>query len=370
MHSATKDAGQDQTLDSSVARELLSNDALLLKIQLVLIVAIALSISLLCVFFGRRFMPVQRILLFVCIIILDIALALNFKNKYLISLTITLCVTFMLPWFGYFSFIAEPRVSMLALMFTVVPIQLSSLFIAGDILLPLALVQILTTLIAVIQNPGLSWIDRCLIGVFSAVISAIAYLSNDCAGKQKKRIISSIQLCINSERRMWDDSVRDSLTGLFNRRYLEAVLDDLTKNTVQYFGILMIDIDHFKIINDTYGHVVGDCVLKQVADVLSTSHRTSDVAARYGGDEFILILLNCSIEDAVNKAEGIRRQIASLTAANCAEQPFNVAVSIGVAQYPLNGEDRVSILTTVDKMLYTAKQNGRNQVATAKAVMA
>ena len=104
-----------------------------------------------------------------------------------------------------------------------------------------------------------------------------------------------------------------------------------------------------------------------VAGILSVSHRPTDIACRYGGDEFIVILINCALRDGIRKAEAIKTQIAALTPTDREERRIQVTASIGVAHFPENGGDRDTILKIVDQTMYMAKQEGRNRVVAALA---
>ena len=123
----------------------------------------------------------------------------------------------------------------------------------------------------------------------------------------------------------------------------------------------MIDIDHFKNINDTYGHATGDTVLAKIACVLNESCRNEDLAARFGGEEFVIILMHCNENDALNKAEQIRKQIAATPFDN-----FSVTASIGVVCLPDGCNcDFKNLFEQADAALYKAKQNGRDRVELA-----
>jgi diguanylate cyclase len=157
----------------------------------------------------------------------------------------------------------------------------------------------------------------------------------------------------------------DALTGLANRRSLEAFLRANQITAMEAgtpLSILMIDIDHFKKFNDSYGHQVGDQVLRLVGKVLQESVRDCDLAARYGGEELMAILPGASLEACLDAAERIRRRIceARLTRRTTGEEISSVTVSIGVAQFRM-GETADSMIERCDKALYQAKRLGRNR---------
>lgn len=159
--------------------------------------------------------------------------------------------------------------------------------------------------------------------------------------------------------------ITDPLTNLFNRRFLQEYLPRevaKAKRVAGSFAVLMIDLDFFKRINDIFGHEAGDIVLKNVAILLKNSIRESDVACRYGGEEFVLVLSEVSTDGAGKKAEGIRKAVMDLALAIRQKSLGRVSTSIGVAVYPDHGVDMDSLLRAADEALYEAKENGRNCV--------
>jgi diguanylate cyclase (GGDEF)-like protein len=161
-------------------------------------------------------------------------------------------------------------------------------------------------------------------------------------------------------------AIRDPLTNLFNRRYLDETLDrELARSAREGYPVcvIMMDIDHFKQVNDTYGHEAGDHILKVIANTLSTQNRRGDFACRYGGEEFVIVMPNISVHTACQRAEQLRTSLSSL---NVQYGRFNLTttLSIGIACYPSNGENRESILRAADRALYSAKKTGRNKVIT------
>jgi diguanylate cyclase (GGDEF)-like protein len=170
-------------------------------------------------------------------------------------------------------------------------------------------------------------------------------------------------------------SVRDMLTGLYNRRYLEeSVRRELLRSArAQADGsrhglsMLMIDIDHFKRINDEHGHSVGDQVLREVAQVLKGQTRGSDVAARFGGEEFIAVLTDTPPGLALERAEQMRWSVENLARASGGILP-SVTISIGLAEFPPDGNTLEALLASADKALYEAKRTGRNRVVVASSV--
>jgi len=166
-------------------------------------------------------------------------------------------------------------------------------------------------------------------------------------------------------------AVSDGLTGLFNYRYFSATLEaelQRSRRTHQPVSLLMIDVDHFKVFNDTYGHPAGDKVLQDIADRLRARVRSTDVPCRYGGEEFAVILVATSRADAVLVAEDIRKKIeASRFADSNGQRVVPVTISVGVATFPGDADTPEGLVKAADLALYAAKQSGRNKVVAANS---
>ncbi|MBX3628351.1 MAG: diguanylate cyclase [Nitrosomonas sp.] len=157
--------------------------------------------------------------------------------------------------------------------------------------------------------------------------------------------------------------VTDSLTGLYNRSKLNHIInDELSRShrNKRPFAILMIDIDYFKELNDTLGHIAGDEILAAVSRILTQSIRSIDFAARYGGDEFIIVLTETTAKEATFTAERIRAQVSEVFC-SVINQSISVTLSIGIAQSELKDTSPTDLITRADNALYQAKKGGRNQ---------
>jgi diguanylate cyclase (GGDEF)-like protein len=161
-----------------------------------------------------------------------------------------------------------------------------------------------------------------------------------------------------------NQALRDPLTGLYNRRYMEDSLQRfvrLADREDREVSLVMIDLDHFKRLNDEHGHAFGDQVLRDAALALSGAVRETDIVCRYGGEELVVILPDCNIERAADKAEMLRSRIESLSQTHGAE----ISASFGVSSIPHTSGGVTDLLASADAALYKAKQNGRNQVQKA-----
>jgi len=170
--------------------------------------------------------------------------------------------------------------------------------------------------------------------------------------------------------RLRNQSIRDPLTSLFNRRYLEESLElecSRADRTGSAVSLIMADIDHFKHFNDTFGHEAGDAVLKAMAELLKRLVRQGDVACRFGGEEFILVLPGTSTAEAAALADRIRLALHGLELSHHGQALGNVTSSFGVASYPAAGLTPDELIEAVDHALYAAKTAGRDCVKQAEA---
>lgn len=164
----------------------------------------------------------------------------------------------------------------------------------------------------------------------------------------------------------------DDLTGLYNQRYLELILDrelSLAKRNNTVFSVLFLDLDHFKAVNDTHGHLIGSRLLFEVGQEIKRALRESDICFRYGGDEFVTILSHTGLEDAVLVAERVRVQIEKKRFLARDNMDIRLTASIGVASVPLHAVTKQQILKAADEALYGVKKAVRNSVITASAVV-
>jgi diguanylate cyclase (GGDEF)-like protein len=163
-------------------------------------------------------------------------------------------------------------------------------------------------------------------------------------------------------------SIRDPLTGLFNRRFLEESLERECRRAVRAsrpLSVMMLDIDHFKRFNDTFGHDAGDAVLREVGAVLRSFFRGEDVACRYGGEEFALVLTDTSADGALARASQLREQVHQLSLSFRRQALGPVTISVGIATLPLHATTADALLRVADKALYRAKHEGRDRVVLA-----
>jgi len=187
------------------------------------------------------------------------------------------------------------------------------------------------------------------------------------AGEQLALSLANLRL----QETLRTQSVRDPLTALFNRRYLEVSLErELLRASRRGLplAVLMLDIDHFKRFNDSYGHEAGDALLAQFAEVLKRAIRAEDIACRYGGEEFTVVLLDADDSGALQRAENIRAAVAGMSVVHHQQQLAHVTVSIGVALFPRDARSPDDLLRRADAALYAAKNAGRDRVVSVDAL--
>jgi diguanylate cyclase (GGDEF)-like protein/PAS domain S-box-containing protein len=166
-----------------------------------------------------------------------------------------------------------------------------------------------------------------------------------------------------------NQSIVDALTGLFNRRYLEEILEREVRRALrsdQPLGVMMLDLDHFKQFNDTFGHEAGDAVLRETAAFLKGSVRAEDIVCRFGGEEFVVILPLGDARITHARAERIRSKVHELTVLHQGKSVGVVTVSVGVAALPEHGASSKTLLEAADAALYRAKREGRDRVLMAE----
>jgi diguanylate cyclase (GGDEF)-like protein/PAS domain S-box-containing protein len=174
---------------------------------------------------------------------------------------------------------------------------------------------------------------------------------------------------IKSEALLWELSTRDSLTGLFNRRYLEETLDRELHHAGRKnlpLGVIMLDVDNLKQFNDTSGHAAGDVVLRELGKMLIECVRKEDIPSRYGGDEFIIILPDASLEVTLKRAELISERVKQYIHQFENKALNTISLSSGVAIFPDHGLTSLALLKSADDALYQAKAEGRDRIIVAK----
>lgn len=163
-------------------------------------------------------------------------------------------------------------------------------------------------------------------------------------------------------------SITDEKTKIYNNRYFQHRFELELKRSARYhksFALLVIDIDHFKKFNDTHGHLIGDLVLIKVAEMIKNTSRNTDIVARFGGEEFVVLCVETDLAGSKIAAERIRKNIEDMRVTTDEGHLLSVTISLGVSHFPENGKTLTEIMTIADNALYEAKRNGRNRVEIA-----
>ena len=341
----------------------------LLVFQLIYLVLLTATIVL-CLFVDRG-VRLWFYLLLLCGLaaIVGTALSLNIRGFFRASTWLTsVCMVFG-PWL---SILLDPSVlagDFVPLIYIGMSIQLCSILLTERITLVISAVQIGGIIAVILLDPAihaLNWPSLLSFIVFTSIIGILYGFSNkhQLAEIEKQRN----QLLID-EAKLRDLSVRDPLTGLFNRRYMEETFDREIQRAIrkhQSLSVIMADIDGFKIINDSIGHVLGDKVLIKVSTFLMKNVRASDVPCRFGGDEFCLILPDCAFEEGLKRADALRIAIESLECNPAEDCISRITLSLGVSALPDHGMTREALLNAADQALYCSKRAGRNSVSGAE----
>ena len=175
-----------------------------------------------------------------------------------------------------------------------------------------------------------------------------------------KAVSDQAAVAINKAQ-LWEMAVTDSLTGLFVRRYFMVKLQEEFHRAERYeknLSVVMADLDNFKDVNDTYGHSAGDSVLKIIGKFLQRNIRDVDIIARFGGEEFVILLPEADKEEARIVSERLRRTLAQLKL----DDLPSLTISLGIAAYPEDGNSIEKLIKRADAAMYVAKQTGRNRV--------
>lgn len=228
-----------------------------------------------------------------------------------------------------------------------------------------------------VPPPGISPTTACIPLIAQGTQLGLLYLSGrdvverlDLA-KTAAEQLSMALATLDLQERLRVQSIREPLTGLFNRRYLEESVEREVRRCERRglpLSLMMLDLDQFKAFNDLHGHAGGDALLSGFGQLLQKLARAEDIACRYGGEEFTLILPEAELKLACERAEAIRAEVESMRIRHLGQELPAVTVSIGVATFPQHGRDSEDLLQLADEALYRAKREGRNCVITADEV--
>lgn len=308
----------------------------------------------------------QYVLLISGLVVLFVfAYLLNRSGNYNLSAMLLVASAVIPPWA---SLLFDPSIlqgDFVPLVYVTFSILLSSIFFPTYITFVLAVLQFTGITLILLLSPANASFNWFSFLAFVFLASVFSILANTIIQRDMKQIADQARLLSLNEALLREQAIRDHLTNLFNRRYLEETLQREIQRAVRKqtsLGIIMLDVDDFKHINDTLGHSAGDTVLKELGKLLGNYIRQSDIACRYGGDEFLLVLPDASQEVTLERAEILRSEVKQI------KSPVSFTLSLGVAFFPVNGIDSETLLKAADSALYRAKHNGNNRVVWQNSV--
>ncbi len=298
-----------------------------------------------------------------------IAYGLNMAGRYAAAAVITVGCAALGPWGSLWIAPRFPMGDLVVLAYGTFSIVLCSILLPPAVTALLAAAQMTSFALVGRLNPGTSslmWPSLLALLLFGSVMSILLSIINQSNMDEIERQTRALE---EREAALRELSVRDHLTELFNRRYLEESLEREILRSARAqrpIGIILFDIDDFKQINDSQGHAAGDEVLRSVGKLAREVIRGGDIACRQGGDEFVLVLPETSQQTARLRAQGLLDRIRNLKMEYRGHPLGLVTISAGIAMYPLHGDTGEALLRAADQALYRAKHDGKDCIYLAE----
>jgi len=311
---------------------------------------------------------IYAILIGVLLCIFAVAFGLNRAGHYSVAAGLLVTCLVLGPWISILLNFETVGSDIVRLLYILISVLVCSLLLSTRVTIVLAALQNAALWLVSFISPVLTGSQSSSLLGFFGFTSTLIVISNFITRRDLDQIDRQTGHLIENETLLRELSVRDPLTGLFNRRYMEEILalEIIRAMRKEYpIGIIMVDIDHFKRINDIHGHAAGDAVLVQAANFLRNCVRASDAACRYGGEEFVFVLPEASQKITQMRAEHMREEMRNLHISFQDQILEAVTLSIGVAVFPANGSTGDAILKAADAALYQAKDAGRDRVILA-----
>ncbi|MDO9085240.1 MAG: GGDEF domain-containing protein [Anaerolineaceae bacterium] len=340
-----------------------------MQITLILLIGLALVLNLLFINGNTPRDRLYNFLMAGLLVGLLAAFGLNRRGRYRASSYMTVFLAFLGPWSSLLGDSTVLQGDFVPLTYLVLPVILASILLSVGVTIILAGLQFGLLIFLPYFIPAIASINWVSFMIFIFFVSILGAVSNFIHRQDLQQIDEATGLLQESEAQLRELSVRDALTGLFNRRYLEETLEREIHRVERKglsLGIIMLDLDHFKRINDTYGHPAGDVALQALGSLLKANIRVSDIACRYGGEEFVLILPEASLEVTRQRAERLCLNVKKLNVSYNELLLEPITLSLGVAAFPEHGSTYMSLLSAVDAAMYHAKNEGRDRVVVAR----
>jgi diguanylate cyclase (GGDEF)-like protein len=302
------------------------------------------------------------------LLLFAIAFGLNHTGHYSAAAGLIVACTILGPWVSIALNLNSLSSDVMRLSYIAVSVLLCSFLLPTRVTFFVAVSQLAVLLLLSLSRPVLTYTSWPSLLGFILFMSVLSVVSNAISRRDLDQIDRQTRQLVESEARLRDLSVRDPLTGLFNRRYLEETLERELNRAARKqlpLGIIMVDIDHFKQFNDAHGHSAGDALLQQVGRMLREHIRGADIACRYGGEEFTLILPDASRDVIRQRAEHMREDARQLHVRREGQALEAVTLSLGIAVFPEHGSTGAAVLGAADAALYRAKHEGRDRVVVA-----
>ena len=302
------------------------------------------------------------------IVALFAAMALDISGHYRPAAVLAIACAGLAPWAAVAIDASILSGDFVPMAYVIVSILLSSILLSARFTAAVGAAQITALCMVLIMAPSTREINWPSLLLFVLAFSALSVVANLLNQKNLTQIGRQNRQLEESEALMREQSVRDHVTGLFNRRYLEETLQrelHRAEREESPVAVLMLDIDHFKRFNDLYGHSAGDTVLQAIGGFLRAHVREADIACRYGGEEFTLILPGAPRDVALVRAELLRTAVRQLRPEVAGRPLRSITLSLGVSFFPEHGMTAGQLLAASDAAMYRAKAQGRDRVIVA-----
>lgn len=296
--------------------------------------------------------------------LLCVALRLNTLGQYRVSLTLTLGLAFAMPWAATLCAYAANSGELMLIPLMVLPVQLGLLFLPVRPVLLLSLAQVLAVLCLLSQTPSGSWRGGWWAVAFLLIVSLLCAAATHLI-RSRVAMLDARQAAVSAARSRHGNAEEEPSSLPISAGQLDAALHSLTNAPDQPFGLLMIDLDYFRFINEAFGCLQGDDVRLRVADALAGAIGERDVLILCEGGSFAVLLSTANGSDTLSQAEALRQRVAEVWQPDSGGGRIILTASIGAAHYPENGNDPAAMLRAANFALTQARQEGCNRVAAA-----